>query len=223
MFIPLLCKQSEEGSFRLDLSHDWSDDDYWSDDEYWLDDDYYSDDKPCLCELAHTNPYEVLQVEEEGDNDEETATITTGEGSEEVCLFPTIWMKWTVLRKEEEVCLGGTVWKKWSKVVNVVGEWNPRINTRVIRSWRRTGRRQPRRKNRRRRETRRRRRALRRKKLHRRGHMVGRRHRRRRIWLRGGANPDAEVDQVCFVFVFRRSVVCIYVCDNKRTKNYCQM
>ncbi|CAN0325683.1 unnamed protein product, partial [Pylaiella littoralis] len=127
--------EAERQSFRFDFSHDWWDDQYWSGRQL------YSKGEPCLLENAHTNPYGVLRdkEEEEEENEKNVASVAGVGGLDEVCLFPTIWRKWTTPRKEEGFFLGETVWKKWSRAVNVGYVSSAGIKSRASRSGWRTG------------------------------------------------------------------------------------
>lgn len=146
----------------------------WADDDLWVEDN--------SVDRSNCDFYDVLADEEEEDEGEEVSV------SEDVCLYPSVWERWT--RGPEEVCLFPSVWCEWTRT-------QPRKHGRVRGSG---GRRTTTRKNKkrrcpRRRQERRRRRALRRKQLARRARVGGCR-RRPPASFRGGGDP-LEGDQVC--------------------------
>lgn len=148
----------------------------WSDDEQNL-----VDHNTVFAEHEEEEEEGVFAEEEEEEQEEKE------EEEEEVCLFPTVWRKWT--RGIEEVCLFNSIWQKWTRT-------HPRNHGKVRRSrGRRTTLTQnKKRRHPRRRQEKRRRRALRRKKLVRRAR-VGGGHRPRACY-RGGANSGEEDKQV---------------------------
>lgn len=157
----------------------------WGDDDQW-------EDAPV--EYTGNNRvngfFHVLADEDEddedGDDDEEEEVSV----SEDVCLYPSAWERWT--RAPDEVCLFPSVWREWTRT-------QPRKHGRVRGSGgrRTTSRKNKKRRCPRRRQERRRRRAVRRKQLARRARVGGRR-RRPPASFRGGGDP-LEGDQVRFV------------------------